>query len=106
MFQGFMADIKKGPFGIPRLGLRAFKLPADKTIGPQSPALISGWYSLNLTPAKAYINKLATNSGLSQIRLRFKLDDNNNAVANFIKLYSGNAGAANRPQLIIEYYVP
>jgi hypothetical protein len=43
---------------------------------------------------------------LTQIRLRFKLDDNNNNVANFLSLYSGNAGAANRPQLIVEYYVP
>jgi hypothetical protein len=42
---------------------------------------------------------------VTQIRLRFKLDDNNNAVANFLKLYSGNAPAASRPQLIIEYNV-
>ncbi len=106
MFQGFMADVKKGMFGTAPLALADFKVNANKTVGPQSPALTSGWYSLNLTPAKAYVNKLATNSGLTQIHLRFKLDDNNNATANFLKLYSGNAGAANRPQLIIEYYVP
>ncbi|MBI5932062.1 MAG: hypothetical protein HY867_00025 [Chloroflexi bacterium] len=52
------------------------------------------------------INKLATGSGLTQIRLRFKLDDNNNAVANYLSLYSGNAGAASRPQLVIGYTVP
>ncbi len=106
MFQGFMADVKKGMFGTAPLALADFKVNANKTVGPQSPALTSGWYSLNLTPAKAYVNKLATNSGLTQIRLRFKLDDNNNATANFLKLYSGNSGAANRPQLIVEYYVP
>jgi hypothetical protein len=49
---------------------------------------------------------LATNGGLTQIRLRFKLDDNNNALANYLSLYSGNALAANRPQLVITYYVP
>ncbi len=106
MFQGFVTDVKKGTFGTAPLALADFKVNANKTVGPQSPALTSGWYSLNLAPAKAYVNKLATNSGLTQIRLRFKLDDNNNATANFLKLYSGNAGAANRPQLIIEYYIP
>jgi hypothetical protein len=59
-----------------------------------------------LTAGKDYINKLTTLSGLTQIRLRFKLDDNNNTVANYISFYSGNATLANRPQLIIEYYVP
>jgi hypothetical protein len=43
---------------------------------------------------------------VTQIRLSFKLDDNNNTIANYLKLYSGNAPAASRPQLIIEYYVP
>jgi hypothetical protein len=37
---------------------------------------------------------------------RFKLDDNNNTTANFLSLYSGNAGAKNRPQLIVEYFIP
>jgi hypothetical protein len=46
-------------------------------------------------------------SGLTQMRLRFKLDDNNNAVANILSLFSGNAtAAASRPELIITYYVP
>ncbi len=106
MFQGFMVDIKKGTFGTAPLALADFKTTANKTVGPQSSALTAGWYNLNLTPAKAYVNGLATNSGQTQMRLRFKLDDNNNTVANILKLYSGNAGAANRPQLVIEYYVP
>ena len=48
----------------------------------------------------------ATGSGLTQIRLRFKLDDNNDAINNYLSLYSGNAPLAYRPQLVIEYYVP
>ncbi|MBI3153480.1 MAG: hypothetical protein HYZ21_15210, partial [Chloroflexi bacterium] len=48
----------------------------------------------------------ATNGGLTQIRLRFKLDDNNNAIANYLSLFSGNAPLASRPQLIIEYHLP
>lgn len=47
-----------------------------------------------------------TLSGLAQIRLRFKLYYNNNAIANYLSLYSGNAPTASKPQLIIEYYVP
>ncbi|MBI5825075.1 MAG: M4 family metallopeptidase [Chloroflexi bacterium] len=106
MFQGFVTDIKKGMFGTAPLALGDFNATASKTVGPSSPALTAGWYNLNLTPAKTFINKLGTGGGLTQIRLRFKLDDNNNAVANFLKIYSGNAGAVNRPQLVIEYYVP
>jgi len=45
-------------------------------------------------------------SGLTQIRARFKLDDNNNAVANNLSLFNSNAPLASRPQLIVEYYVP
>ncbi|MBI5825074.1 MAG: DNRLRE domain-containing protein [Chloroflexi bacterium] len=106
MFQGFVVDIKKGMFGTAPLALGDFNATASKTVGPTSPALTAGWYNLNLTPAKTFINKLGTGGGLTQMRLRFKLDDNNNAVANFLKIYSGNAGAVNRPQLVIEYYVP
>ncbi len=105
-FQGFIADVKKGTFGTATLQATDFQAAANKSSGPFKPAVVGGWYSLNLTNAKGFINKLSTNSGLTQIRLRFKLDDNNNAVANYLSLFSGNAGAASRPQLIIEYYVP
>ena len=105
-FQGFMTDIKKGTLGTVALQPTDFQAVANKIIGPTNPALVGGWYSLNLTTGKAYINKLATNGGLTQVRLRFKLDDNNNTLANYLSLYSGNAPIASRPQLIIEYYVP
>ncbi len=105
-FQGFMADIRKGTFGTSALQVTDWQATANKTYGPFTPALTGGWYTFNLTSAKAYINKLAAGSGLTQIRLRFKLDDNNNAIANYLSLYSGNAGAASRPQLIVEYYIP
>ncbi len=105
-FQGFMVDIRKGSFGLPTLQAGDFQAAVSKTYGPFSPTLTSGWYSFNLTSAKAYVNKLATNNGLTQVRLRFKLGDNNNVVANYLSLFSGNAPAAARPQLIIQYYVP
>lgn len=106
LLQGFLVDVRKGAFGTSALAPGDFKASANKTVGPISPTMVSGWYSLDLTGAKNQINKLATGGGLTQIRLRFKLDDNDNLAANFLKLYSGNAGAARRPQLIIEYYVP
>ncbi len=106
IFQGFLLDIRKGTFGIAPLQLTDWQALAQKTIGPAKPPLVGGWYSFNLTGVSAYINKLATLSGVTQIRMRFKLDDNNNLLANYLSLYSGNAPLAYRPQLIIEYYIP
>ncbi len=108
LMQGIFVDLRKGFFGnAAALQLTDFNATATKTIGPFKPALTAGWYTINLTPGKDYVNKLATNSGLTQMRLRFKLDDNNNAVANILNLVSGNnATAANKPTLIVEYYVP
>jgi hypothetical protein len=81
-------------------------LRANQTIELLKPTASNGWYLLDLTVAKACINKLATGGGLTQMRLRFKLDDNNNTIANYLSLYSGNASATSRPLLIVEYYVP
>ncbi|GER78438.1 MAG: choice-of-anchor Q domain-containing protein [Anaerolineales bacterium] len=105
-FQGFMADVKKGMFGTSALQAADFQTAANKTVGPLKPPLVGGWYSLNLTGAGNFVNKLATAGGITQVRLRFKLDDNNNAVANYLSLFSGNAPFASRPQLIVEYYIP
>jgi hypothetical protein len=101
-----MLDVKKGFFGTAALQTSDFQTKSSKTYGPFTPALSSGWYSIDLTGGKDYINNLSTLSGLTQIRLRFNVDDNNNAIANYLSLYSGNAPAASRPQLIIEYSMP
>ena len=105
-FKGFMVDIKNGTFGTVALQASDFQAAAGKSYGPFNAALAGGWYSINLTAARAFVNKLSTGSGLTQIRLRFKLDDNNNAVANVLSLFSGNAPRASRPQLVITYIVP
>ena len=102
IFQGFKVDIKNGTFGNSALETGDFKAIASKTYGPFNPSLsASGWYSLNLTSGKGYVNKI----GNTQIRLYFSLDDNNNNIANILRLYSGNAGALNVPQLVIQYYI-
>jgi predicted outer membrane repeat protein len=99
-------DIRKGAFSNnPVLQVTDFQAPDSKpAIGlilnnPQP----GGWYFVRLTSAAyPYINR----TGVTQFRLRFQTDDDNDLVADFIRFYSGNAAAANRPILVIEYYVP
>jgi hypothetical protein len=106
-FQGFMVDIKNGFFGTTSvLQIADFQAAAGKTYGPFTPVPVSNWYTLDLTPAGPFINKLTANSGLTQIRLRFKLEDNNDRIANILSLFSGSAPAVSRPQLMVTYYVP
>ena len=105
-FRGLMLDIRRGTFGTARLQASDFGAAASRSYGPFKPGPISNWYSIDVTGAKAYINKLASNYGRTQVRLRFRLDDNSNALANYLSLYSGNAPASARPQLIVTYYVP
>ncbi len=110
MFQGVMVDIKKGAFGLPTLEVTDFHVQpgtTGKTIGPFLPTLVGGTYSVNLSSASGNVNKLASLNGLTQIRLRLKVDDNNNAIANYLTFYSGNATlAAYRPVLVVEYTLP
>jgi hypothetical protein len=96
-FGGFMVDIKTGPFGKATLETGDFQAKQSKSFGPLKYVLAAKWYSIDLTAAKDYINLL----DLTQIRLRFKSDDNNN-LDNILQFYSGNAGS-DAPQLIVEY---
>ena len=108
IFNGMLIDIKTGFFGTSSvLQQTDFQAIASKTYGPASPLPVSGFYQINLTNSKSYINKLNTNGGLTQLRLRFKLDDNNDTLANYLNLYSGDTPAATyRPQLVITYHMP
>lgn len=106
IFRGFLVDVRNGSFGDTSLELGDWQSDPSKTVGPFNIAPEGGWYALDLTAAITQINKLNDNNGLTQIRLRFKLDDNNNSIANYLTLFSGNANQTNRPQLTVEYYVP
>jgi|CXWL01.1.fsa_nt_gi hypothetical protein len=100
-----LVDVRKGAFSNNvALQLGDFKAPASKNkVLSFTSAKVNNWYSKLLSAANfSYINLL----GVTQFRLRFTKDDNNDFGADFLKIYSGNAGAANRPQLVIEYYVP
>jgi len=61
------------------------------------------WYTANLSSSNlALVNK----GGVTQFRLRFNLDDNDDLNADYIKFFSGEAISANQPQLIVTYFVP
>lgn len=92
-----------GPFAIKALQVSDFQNPASKS----SAALIlnnpvTTWYWTSLeADAMNLINK----TGVTQFRLRFQLDDDNDRKADYIKFYSGDYSAvSDRPQLKIEYY--
>jgi hypothetical protein len=101
-----LVDVRKGSFsGNPALQPEDFQAPAGKNAVMtilNNP--VSGWYSRSMAAAYfAHINK----AGLTQFRLRFVLDDNDDLGADSLKFYSGDALAASiRPQLIIKYYMP
>jgi hypothetical protein len=102
---GLVVDIKKAKFYTrPALQINDFQAKANKNkVGKFRKKLNSGWYrSVLYKVANSYVNKL----GRTQFRLRFLLDDDDNNVADILKLYSGKAVLAKSPKLIINYYVP
>lgn len=99
-----LIDIIKGAFtGHRALELTDFQAAASRSgmVVPNIPS--AGWYSKNL-PANVltFINKV----GVTQLRLRFTEDDNDDRAADFFKLYSGNAPIISQPKLVIKYFVP
>jgi hypothetical protein len=100
-----IADIRKGAFSsnlsLQLSDFNALASQAKMLIYTNSP--VENWYSQSLNPASfMYIKP----NGKTQFRLRFGKDDNNDFGADFLKIYSGNAAEADRPQLIVEYFVP
>jgi hypothetical protein len=101
---GLLVDIREGGFGSsPALQLSDFKAKAsNNSAGAVDKSSVGGWHSVVFGSAPhGYINR----TGVTQFRLRFKKNDNNDFGADFLRIYSGNAGASNIPQLMVEYYV-
>ena len=101
-----LVDIKKGAFSDSRT-LQAADFQAAASVSSAAKitsAPVPGWHSVNLTSSIfGYIDK----SGTTQFRLRFNKDDNDDLDADFIRFFSGNtAVVADRPSLIIKYYIP
>jgi CSLREA domain-containing protein len=98
------ASVRKPAFGAATLTVSDFKsAPGKNNVATFGNTPVSNWYSalINNT-GRVYINRLGT----TQFRLAFTTDDNNDNGADLMKLYSGDAAAGNRPQLVIEYYLP
>ena len=102
-----LVDVRKGPFSN-----NAALQPADFQALSSKPAAMTilnnptpaGLYSGAMPSGNLiYINKL----GLTQFRLRFTSDDNDDMHADYLKFYSGNyAVAGDRPVLTVSYYMP
>lgn len=67
-----------------------------------SGAPVASWYSASVKAA--YFSQISPTNN-TQFRLRFTLDDNNNHANNRINFYSGDS-ANDKPELVVEYYVP
>jgi hypothetical protein len=104
-FGGLLVDIRTGAFGgANALAITDFEASASAAkVATFNKTPVGGWYSATFgTPfGRSKINK----TGVTQLRLYFTKDDNDNSKADFMKFASGNA-ASNRPQLIIVYSVP
>lgn len=94
-----------GPFSIGALQAVDFQAPAHRNaVGVISNNSVGGWYwSLLDGTANAYINPI----GVTQIRLGFQVEDNDDRDNDYVKFFSGNTNAlGDRPQLMVKYYVP
>ncbi|MBV6452474.1 MAG: hypothetical protein MHPDNHAH_03231 [Anaerolineales bacterium] len=94
-----------GPWGIEALQNSDFQNPASlNSVGFISNSPASGWYWSTLnSSANPYINL----TGVTQFRLGFQLDDNNNLVDDFLTFFSGDYESIHeRPRLVIKYYIP
>jgi hypothetical protein len=109
--QNISIDIRKGLFGnfnlfnFGSLQSMDFEAPADMyMVGTIQNNPVSGWYwALLDSRAFPYINL----TDVTQLRLGFLLDDNNDLTDDYIRFYSGNYDPQiDRPHLLIEYYVP
>lgn len=100
-----LAEIRAGTFGA-SLSLQANDFSASASAGSALESLLqvaASRYAVSLRGANLpFVNKY----GVTQFRLRFELDDNDDMGADYLKLYSGNAAEAYRPVLTVTYYLP
>lgn len=102
---GLLVDIRKPYFGSAAgLQLADFNAAVSSAkVGTFNKTPTSGWYRVSLTAnGRNNINK----TNLTQFRLYFAKDDNNDMGADYMKFLSGNAPVANRPVLVVTYYLP
>jgi predicted outer membrane repeat protein len=103
-FGSLYVDMRNPAFGNSILELADFNFAAKKIkCAVFNPNPVSGWFSARFnTGGRLYVNR----TGVTQLRLYFSVDDNNNNIADFIRFFSGNASADSRPKLLIQYQLP
>ena len=97
-------EIRNGVFGSSAaLGFGDFSAPASSGAVPNPLAAVTtSWYAAQLDSVNLpFINK----SGITQFRLFFSRDDNDDLSADTMKFYSGDATDADKPELTISYYI-
>ena len=100
-----LAEIRQGYFGTSSaLQLGDFSAAASSVTADKFAPLPLSWYSTSLADVNLkFINKI----GITQFRLRFTKDDDDDLKADYAKFFSGNAvSSTDAPKLIITYYVP
>jgi hypothetical protein len=98
-------DIKNGTFGAYALELSDFNATATYArVASFSATPVGTWYSATL-PANGRNN--INKTGITQFRLYFSTNSNNNGVADYMKFISGDyVNSRYRPQLVIIYSLP
>ncbi len=109
--QNIQVDIRSGvfgsfgPWGIDALQESDFQNPSSMdAAGFITNINNSGWYWGTLNSASNFFINL---TGVTQFRLGFQLDDNDDLGDDFITFFSGDyASIHDRPRLVIKYYIP
>lgn len=101
--QSLFLEIRNGLFSNDLdLKLTDFAAAPSGTMPDAVTPLTSSWYAASLSSSNlAFVNKY----GITQFRLRFELDDNDDMGADYMKFYTGEATTGTQPELIIEYIV-
>ena len=96
-------DIRQGDFGTAAWQTTDFQAAATALkVGAFKKTPVSGWDSVTLNATGlARINR----TGVTQFRLYFTKDDNNDKGADFMRFFSGNSPVS-RPTLTITYTLP
>jgi N-acetylneuraminic acid mutarotase len=103
-FASLYVDMRNPAFGSSILEIVDFNFAAKKIKSAVfNPTPASGWYSARFNNGG---NLYVSRTGVTQLRLYFSTGDNNNSITDFIRFYSGNAAAGDRPKLIITYSLP
>ncbi|MGB7875907.1 MAG: hypothetical protein WBL25_16110, partial [Anaerolineales bacterium] len=106
-----LVDIRSGAFGF----IGPFRYRGLQISDFQSPSHMDGVAMIENNPFNgwywAWLESSAFNyiklNGITQIRLRFQIDDDDDLAGDYLRFYSGDyEGLALRPRLVIEYYVP